>query len=79
MPTIYGKFMNVRQTIADHIADLRTRRPVSEILAALDAGSSKIVKVRAGYIFTERLVIETSDISKWQAFAQKGRVPPARS
>ena len=53
---------------------------VPELVAALE-GASKIVKVRAGYIFTERLGIETPETSAWQAFAQRGgsrRLDPER-
>lgn len=60
--------------------DRHARAHVREIVAALE-GASKIVKVRAGYIFTERLGIETPAIGAWQAFAQRGgsrRLDPER-
>ena len=53
---------------------------VPELVAALES-ASKIVKVRAGYIFTERLGIETPEIGAWQALAQRGgsrRLDPER-
>jgi len=48
------------------------RQHAPEIVEALDRSASKMVKVRAGYIFTERLAIETPAIAAWQAFAQRG-------
>jgi len=57
------------------------RDHVSEIVAALDRSATKIVKVRAGYIFTERLGVETPEISAWRALAQRGgsrRLDPER-
>jgi len=42
------------------------------IIAAVDGLDSKIAKVRAGYIFTERLGHEDERITKWELFAQRG-------
>ncbi|ATY32978.1 type IV toxin-antitoxin system AbiEi family antitoxin domain-containing protein [Sphingomonas psychrotolerans] len=42
------------------------------IIAGVDSLDSKIAKVRAGYIFNERLGIEDERIQKWEAFAQRG-------
>jgi predicted transcriptional regulator of viral defense system len=45
---------------------------VDSIVKEVDEFSSKIVKVRAGYIFTEKLNIEKPEISRWEAYAQRG-------
>lgn len=42
------------------------------IIAGVESLDSKIAKVRAGYIFTERLGLEDKRIAKWEAFAQRG-------
>jgi predicted transcriptional regulator of viral defense system len=60
--------------------DRHARGHVPEIVAAL-ADASKIVKVRAGHILTERLGVETPEILAWQAYAQRGgsrRLDPER-
>lgn len=42
------------------------------IIAGVDGLDSKIAKVRAGYILTERLGIDNDRIQKWEAAAQRG-------
>lgn len=42
------------------------------IIAGVESLDSKIAKVRAGYIFTERLGLEDERIARWEAFAQRG-------
>lgn len=42
------------------------------IIVGIDSLDSKIAKVRAGYIFTERLGLEDQRIAKWEALAQRG-------
>lgn len=62
------------------IWDRHARAHLTEIVSAL-SDASKIVKVRAGYILTERLGLETREILSWQAFAQRGgsrRLDPER-
>jgi predicted transcriptional regulator of viral defense system len=61
--------------------DRHARQHVQDIASYIDQTWSKIVKVRAGYIFSERLGIETPTISSWVAFAQRGgsrRLDPER-
>ncbi|MDO9489619.1 MAG: hypothetical protein Q7J32_14680 [Sphingomonadaceae bacterium] len=45
---------------------------LDEIVEAVDVHPTKLAKVRAGYVFTERLGIENERIRAWQAFAQRG-------
>ena len=45
---------------------------VPEIAAAVDKLTSKIAKVRAGYILSELLEIEHPAIERWEQFAQRG-------
>ena len=52
--------------------DQHARSYLAEIVAAVDQVETKILKVRAGYILTERLGLEQPEISVWQAFAQRG-------
>lgn len=42
------------------------------IIAGVDSLDSKIAKVRAGYILTERLGLDDERIERWEAFAQRG-------
>lgn len=42
------------------------------IIAGVDSLDSKIAKVRAGYILSERLGIDDERIRAWEAFAQRG-------
>ena len=44
----------------------------SDIIEAVDAMESKIVKVRAGYLLSEVLHIEDDRIDAWDVFAQRG-------
>lgn len=45
---------------------------IDPIIAAVDAENASIVKVRAGYILTERLGLTDTRIEAWKAFAQRG-------
>jgi len=45
---------------------------LAQITDAIDHQASKIVKVRAGYILTERLGVEAPKIQAWQTAAQRG-------
>jgi len=58
-----------------HVLDIwdnEAERWTNEIIAAVDAITAKIVKVRAGYILSERLDVDDKRIAAWQAFAQRG-------
>ena len=58
-----------------HVLDVWEREAaqwVPEIAAAVDKLTSKIAKVRAGYIFSELLEIEHPAIERWEQFAQRG-------
>ena len=45
---------------------------LDEIVLAIDKFHMPIVKVRAGYIISERLGIENDTVASWKAFAQRG-------
>lgn len=45
---------------------------IDAIIEAVDRSKSKIVKVRAGHILSERLGIQDERIGAWLAFAQRG-------
>lgn len=45
---------------------------LDQIIEAVDATESKIVKVRAGYILSERLCLDLPRIKAWRTFAQRG-------
>ncbi len=58
-----------------HVLDIwegNGREWLDQIVEAVDAFDAKIVKVRAGYILSERLHIEDDRIAAWQRFAQRG-------
>jgi predicted transcriptional regulator of viral defense system len=58
-----------------HVVDVWERSAgdwTGEIIAAVDALDIKIVKVRAGYLLSERLGIEDRRIDTWSALAQRG-------
>lgn len=54
------------------IWDDRAAEWLDAIIDAVDASESKIVKVRAGYILSERLDLNRPRIQAWRAFAQRG-------
>lgn len=58
-----------------HVLDIWENQALNwsnAIIAGVDSLDSKIAKVRAGYIFTERLGLEDERIARWEAFAQRG-------
>ena len=58
-----------------HVLDVWEREAaqwVPEIAASVDKLTSKIAKVRAGYILSELLEIEHPAIERWEQFAQRG-------
>ena len=58
-----------------HALDIWTDRALDwldQIIDAVDATEAKIVKVRAGYILSERLGLDLPRIQAWRAFAQRG-------
>lgn len=81
------KITSIGQTFADmlsepglcggmrHVLDVWEREAdqwVPEIVEAVDQITSKIAKVRAGYILSELLEIEHPAIERWEQFAQRG-------
>lgn len=58
-----------------HVLDIWENQALNwsnAIIAGVDSLDSKIAKVRAGYIFTERLGLEDERIANWEVFAQRG-------
>lgn len=58
-----------------HVLDIWENQALNwsdAIITGIDSLNTKIAKVRAGYIFTERLGLEDKRIAKWQEFAQRG-------
>lgn len=58
-----------------HVLDIWENQALTwsnAIIAGVDSLDSKIAKVRAGYILTERLGLEDERIAKWEMFAQRG-------
>ena len=45
---------------------------IGQIISAVEEENASIVKVRAGYILSERLGIADPRIEAWKAFAQRG-------
>jgi predicted transcriptional regulator of viral defense system len=45
---------------------------LDDIITAIDESSSKIVKVRAGYLLAERIGLQDARIDSWVQFAQRG-------
>lgn len=54
------------------IWDTHAKDYLNEIIASISTTSSKIVKVRAGYILEERLGITDQRINKWVTAAERG-------
>jgi predicted transcriptional regulator of viral defense system len=58
-----------------HVLDIWANQALhwsDSIIAGVDSLDSKIAKVRAGYLFTERLGLEDERIKRWEEFAQRG-------
>ena len=66
-PKLCGGMRHVQDVWDRHAADW-----ADKIVEAIESHDSKIVKVRAGYLLTERLGIENPKIAAWQRFAQRG-------
>ena len=55
---------------------------LDEIVAAVDAVTSGLLKSRAGYILEERLGLHHCDVERWKAFGQRGssrKLDPAKA
>lgn len=66
-PALCGGMAHVLAMWTDH-----ARAHLDAVIAAVDEAEAKIVKVRAGYILSERLGIEDERVQAWTAFAQRG-------
>lgn len=58
-----------------HVLDVweaRAREWINPIIEAADVAPAGIVKVRAGYVLSERMGISDPRIEAWRAFAQRG-------
>ncbi|EKE71584.1 type IV toxin-antitoxin system AbiEi family antitoxin domain-containing protein [Oceanibaculum indicum] len=58
-----------------HVLDIWENHALSwtdAIIMGINSLNSKIAKVRAGYIFTERLGFEDARIAAWETYAQRG-------
>lgn len=58
-----------------HVLDIWQQHALNwsnAIIAGVDSLDSKIAKVRAGYIFTERLGLDDERIANWEVYAQRG-------
>jgi predicted transcriptional regulator of viral defense system len=67
MPALCGGIRHVLDVWENHASDWS-----NEIIAGVDSLDSKIAKVRAGYILSERLGIDNERIQAWEACAQRG-------
>lgn len=66
-PNLCGGMTHVLEVWSDH-----AERWAEKIIESTDHSHSKIVKVRAGYIFNDVLRIENPKIDGWKEFAQRG-------
>lgn len=66
-PELCGGMIHVLDVWEDHCETY-----LSQIVSAVSNYPGPIVKVRAGYIISERLRLENDTVSSWQRFAQRG-------
>lgn len=66
-PALCGGMRHVLDVWETHAAEW-----LEQVIPAVDASDAKIVKVRAGYILTERLDVDHPKVAAWQAYAQRG-------
>ncbi|WP_247891816.1 hypothetical protein [Azospirillum argentinense] len=68
-PTWCGGMAHVLEVWAEHASIF-----IEEIITSVDGASTKLTKVRAGYLLQERLSLAISDsrVEGWKRFAQRG-------
>ncbi|CAM3758321.1 hypothetical protein LIHA111178_07000 [Litorimonas haliclonae] len=70
-PDLCGGMAHVIEVWQEH---LRGRGPIvlNELINLIENSSSQILKVRAGYLLTEKIKINDPKIQKWKKFAARG-------